>query len=134
MWPRWGLAAVHWLQDTQEWGPPRSSEKGVWLEPRSRRGSVGRLGRTELSSGVYNSLFPQICVRTSKLTWLCRKRKTAQDTDLGIALRCLSKHGCFTKPLIDHQFLYMGYYLNCILKFFQFYGVITEIKLMLVVW
>ena len=66
------------------------------------------VGRTELNSGVYNSLFPQICVRTSKLTWLCRKRKTAQDTDLGIALRCLSKHDCFTKPLIDHQFLYMG--------------------------
>ena len=55
MWPRWGLAAVHWLQDTQEWGPPRSSEKGVWLEPRSRRGSVGRLSEGPSSVQVFTT-------------------------------------------------------------------------------
>ena len=84
-----------------------------------QEGECGEMvGRTELSSGVYNRLFPQICVRTSKLTWLCRKRKPAQDTDLEIALRCLPKHGCFTKPLIDHQFLYMGILFKLYLKNF----------------
>lgn len=41
MWPRWGLVAMQLLQDPQEWGPPKSSEKGVWLEPRSRGRECG---------------------------------------------------------------------------------------------
>lgn len=45
MWPRWGLVAVQWLRDTQEWGPPRSSERACGWSPGAGGGVWGDGGK-----------------------------------------------------------------------------------------